>query len=595
MSLPTPQDMHTYDEFVSSVASVPGDYTAGPDDSNPLPVERISLKAVALHTRYDAFATEREFWEDQFEKTNHKLDVATSANRSILRTMRDMKRTQTIYDERMTNLESEVKSVRDSMTETIAPIKRRHAVVEGAFRKQQQDSEAFRVECLKRVDALQGIVNKLEREISVLRSQWNSNKDTINTLSEQIAPSQEATHTLTARLVEMEQKEESVWALLRETREGLEELKRSTGDEHSSLDSFQLPTLADEIHSIGPYHSGEAMDAQPVPVEMDAQPLPPVEMDAQPVPLLAPSQDGWWDHPALPPIEPPAPSSTYSSDFSRPDCSAGEGLKTPDSLPSSLVDSVDDPQRAEIVYDDDDESGRSDLGGQFADEGQAKTVSTIPMASQDSVVQEVDNGGVAEGSVAEGSVAEGSIAEGRLVQGSELDPGDGSIGDVGSLTDLSADRCVAKGSIVEDATRSITEENANWCMPGSAVRRGGATILISPEAEADMDAGPGERSPTGGSIRAFTLTLVYFLVPPRPSQESRVSLPAVVWSVYTRARLHAASSSIVSVSVPIAVILFVTYLRITHASRRLNRGISLPLLLQLPVSDHPVWDWAADN
>ncbi len=43
---------------------------------------------------YDAFATEREFWEDQFEKTNHKLDVATSANRSILRTMRDMKRTQ---------------------------------------------------------------------------------------------------------------------------------------------------------------------------------------------------------------------------------------------------------------------------------------------------------------------------------------------------------------------------------------------------------------------------------------------------------------------------------------------------------------------
>ncbi len=193
------------------------------------------------------------------------------------------------------------------------------------------------------------------------------------------------------------------------------------------------------------------------------------------------------------------------------------------------MDSVDDPQRAEIVYDDDDESGRSDLGGQFADEGQAKTVSTIPMASQDSVVQEVDNGGVAEGSVAEvaeGSVAEGSIAEGRLVQGSELDPGDGSIGDVGSLTDLSADRCVAKGSIVEDATRSITEENANWCMPGSAVRRGGATIVISPEAEADMDAGPGERSPTGGYIRAFTLTLVYFLVPPRPSQVSRCVLKA---------------------------------------------------------------------
>ncbi len=113
----------------------------------------------------------------------------------------------------------------------------------GAFRKQQQDSEAFRVECLKRVDALQGIVNKLEREISVLRSQWNSNKDTINTLSEQIAPSQEAAHTLTARLVEMEQKEESVWALLRETREGLEELKRSTGDEHSSLGKSRILLL----------------------------------------------------------------------------------------------------------------------------------------------------------------------------------------------------------------------------------------------------------------------------------------------------------------------------------------------------------------
>ena len=94
--------------------------------------------------------------------------------------------------------------------------------------------EAFKRRCEEQLDKLLTSLTKVERDVTVLQSQWNTCKGTLKEFGEQLAPTQAAVSSLSERLAEMEAKEADIWAALKETRESLHELRSSRASDSES-------------------------------------------------------------------------------------------------------------------------------------------------------------------------------------------------------------------------------------------------------------------------------------------------------------------------------------------------------------------------
>lgn len=93
----------------------------------------------------------------------------------------------------------------------------------------------FQSRCTEELDRLQKSLKKVECDVTILNSQWNSIKQAIDEFGEQLAPTQVSAEALTQKLAEMETNEANIWAALQETREGLHELRSGSASEKDSI------------------------------------------------------------------------------------------------------------------------------------------------------------------------------------------------------------------------------------------------------------------------------------------------------------------------------------------------------------------------
>lgn len=150
---------------------------------------------------------------------------------------------QKTYDDRMARIEDEYKTLRDTMEDLVQALKTSHVQVEGklssvpssvacankcaaagSLKKERKSVEEIKIDCFTRLDNMQQLLAKTQRDVTVLQSQWKANKLELHQLSDELAPTQVAAESLSARLVEMEENEQSIWLVLNETRESLHEL-----------------------------------------------------------------------------------------------------------------------------------------------------------------------------------------------------------------------------------------------------------------------------------------------------------------------------------------------------------------------------------
>ena len=98
-----------------------------------------------------------------------------------------------------------------------------------ALRQEKNGIESLKAHCVDRIEILQTSLNRAELNVTVLQSQWATNRQDLDALGEQLIPTQELAHTVAARLLEMEKREEGIWSILKELREDVFELKRADG------------------------------------------------------------------------------------------------------------------------------------------------------------------------------------------------------------------------------------------------------------------------------------------------------------------------------------------------------------------------------
>ncbi len=95
--------------------------------------------------------------------------------------------------------------------------------------------------CAERLDGLEASFNKTERNVTVLRSQWAAERQQLDQLSTQLAPTHDLAHSLSSRLVELEAREAGISETLTELREGLHEVRQyttgSADEEYSEWDA----------------------------------------------------------------------------------------------------------------------------------------------------------------------------------------------------------------------------------------------------------------------------------------------------------------------------------------------------------------------
>lgn len=80
---------------------------------------------------------------------------------------------------------------------------------------------------VERMESLETSLQRAELKVTVLQSQCAANQKDLDELGEQLQHTQELAHPLATRLLDMEQREEGVWAILKELREDVFELKQS--------------------------------------------------------------------------------------------------------------------------------------------------------------------------------------------------------------------------------------------------------------------------------------------------------------------------------------------------------------------------------
>lgn len=146
---------------------------------------------------------------------------------------------QKIYDERMIVLEDTLKKLQDTVEE-VRPYRQSYTQAEGmsagaspwlkfnplsgTLRKERKQLEDMKDSFTEQIKLLHCKMGKAACDIAILQSQWKVNKTALNELGEQLAPTQEVAHALARKLAEMEEHEDSIWIIVKDTQERLHEL-----------------------------------------------------------------------------------------------------------------------------------------------------------------------------------------------------------------------------------------------------------------------------------------------------------------------------------------------------------------------------------
>ena len=83
----------------------------------------------------------------------------------------------------------------------------------------------FKAECVGRMDEFQASLSKVEQHVTILRSQWATSRTELERLSKQLVPFQALANDIAGRLVEVEQREESMRHELRRLRDDVQGLE----------------------------------------------------------------------------------------------------------------------------------------------------------------------------------------------------------------------------------------------------------------------------------------------------------------------------------------------------------------------------------
>ncbi|KAI0715879.1 hypothetical protein C8T65DRAFT_738317 [Cerioporus squamosus] len=196
----------------------------------------------------DFCQVDHKFLEEEFCVAIREMERVESFTGALFRAFLEIKRTQTIHNDCVVRVEEEISHVRAEIEELMRPVKASYVAAAAELRQEKKGIESLKAHYADRMDTIESSLHKTELNVTVLRSQWATNRKDLETLGEQLLPTQELAHSLAARLLDMEQREEGVWSMLKDLREDVFELKepQSTDLDHCvAPDSLAAEFAAD--------------------------------------------------------------------------------------------------------------------------------------------------------------------------------------------------------------------------------------------------------------------------------------------------------------------------------------------------------------
>ncbi|PIL26911.1 hypothetical protein GSI_10049 [Ganoderma sinense ZZ0214-1] len=151
-------------------------------------------------------------------------------------------------EERTTQMEDEMKKLKDLLENHLGPAKTSYSQAEGALRKEKKHLEDFQFQYAERLDKMQASLGKAERDLSVLKSQWTSNKKILEDMANQLSPTQDLAREAIEQLRQVDEKQQTVWAVVRMLQDDLHDFThRTPGEESNDVEAPGLLSLASEL------------------------------------------------------------------------------------------------------------------------------------------------------------------------------------------------------------------------------------------------------------------------------------------------------------------------------------------------------------
>ncbi|RPD53702.1 hypothetical protein L226DRAFT_567722 [Lentinus tigrinus ALCF2SS1-7] len=203
----------------------------------------------------DFCRVDHRYLEEQFPIAIRELERVESFTGALFRALIEIKRTQKSHDDRVVRVEEEITQVRAEIEELMQPLKASYASARAELCKEKKGIETMKVHHADRMETIENSLHKVQLNATVLRSQCVTHRKDLDELSEQLLPTQQLAHSLATRLLDMEQREEGVWSILKELREDVFQLQQPdvTGTEHHVGDETEFKSLADEIAADTPH------------------------------------------------------------------------------------------------------------------------------------------------------------------------------------------------------------------------------------------------------------------------------------------------------------------------------------------------------
>ncbi|KAI0720099.1 hypothetical protein C8T65DRAFT_736263 [Cerioporus squamosus] len=169
---------------------------------------------------------DHKYLEEEFSDAIREMERVESFTGALFRAFLEIKRTQTTHNDRVVRVEQEISQVRAEIQELMRPLRASYVSAEAELRQEKKGIESLKAQYADRMDTIETSLHKAELNVTVLRSQWATNRKDLDQLGEQLLPTQELAHSLAARLLDMEQWEEGVWSMLKDLREDVYELRQ---------------------------------------------------------------------------------------------------------------------------------------------------------------------------------------------------------------------------------------------------------------------------------------------------------------------------------------------------------------------------------